>query len=565
MDTYQAELTRAERTLSRNQDLRTAASLEVDAGGRGVYDARFRARRQALILGVAVVLVLLIVCANVATLLLSRAAGRRKEIAVRLSVGGTRGRLVRQLVTEGVVLSTLGGAFGLLVGRIAQPLLPFGQTAPFDWRVFAFVAVLSLATGMVFSLVPAVRATGLELSGALKEHSRSVMQSRTLLSKSLLVAQVAVSLVLLTGAGLLLKTVTNLREVGVGFNPERVLLFQVNPGTSGYDPEQSAVVFDRIAAGLHGIPGVRSASLSRMAFLTGRTWSGTVYVQGRVDADRFSSHMMSVSPEFFETMEIPLLTGRLFEPQDRAEAPGVAVINATAARDLFGTENAIGRRFGFSPEENAELEIVGVVRDVKYANVRVAAPPTTYRSTVQSPLSTGNFVVRTVGAPDALIGTVRDTVQRIDPRLPLRNVTTQAAEIEERLSDDRLFALAYTAFGGLATLLAAIGLFGLASYSVTQRTNEIGIRMALGADASAVARLVLRDSLVLVVVGVVVGIGGVLLAGRLVASLSFELAPTDPLTILQAAAVLVGVATIAGYLPARRAARVDPMVALQDA
>ena len=250
--------------------------------------------------------------------------------------------------------------------------------------------------------------------------------------------------------------------------------------------------------------------------------------------------------------------------QDSREAPAVVLINATAARELFGDENPLGRRSGFSPEERDELEIIGVVQDVKYRTVRDAAPPTTYRSTVQSPLADATFIVRTAGPPSALTIAVRDAVQRIDPTLPLIDISTQAAEIEERFSEERLFALAYTSFGGLATLLAAIGLFGLASYNVTQRTNEIGIRMALGAETSSVARMVLSESLVLVAIGLVVGIGGVLLAGRLVASLLFELAPTDPLTIAQAVVVLVSVAAFAGYLPARRAARVNPLVALQD-
>ncbi len=563
IDAYVDGLTPEELTQSRNQNLTDVPGLLVDSGRQGVYDASPGSSRQALILGVVVVLVLLIVCANVATLLLSRAAVRQREIAVRLSVGATRSRLIRQLVTESVLLSMLGGALGVPIAYAARQLLPFGQTTPFDWRVFAFVAAVSLATGLVFSLVPALRATRLELSGALKEHSRSVALSRTLLSRTLLVAQVAVSLVLLVGAGLFLKTLANLRGVDVGFNPSGLLLFQIDPTRSGYDPEESVALSDRLTDALRAIPGVQSVSRTRMALLAGGAWTSTLWVEGGDEGH--NSHMMSVSPEFFETMEIPLLTGRAFEAQDRADAAGVAVINETTARELFGRENPLGRRVGFSREERDELEIVGVVRDANYQSVRDAAPPTTYRSAVQSPL-VGNawFVARTAGSPDALTSAVRDADQRIDPRLPITNVSTHAAEVEERLSDERLYALAYTSFGGLATLLAAIGLFGLASYNVTQRTNEIGIRMALGAQASGVARMVMRESLVLVVVGVVAGVGGVLLAGRLVASLLFELAPTDPATIAQAAAVLILVSAVAGYLPARRAVRVDPLVALQD-
>ena len=387
-------------------------------------------------------------------------------------------------------------------------------------------------------------------------------QSRSLLSRTLLVAQVAVSLTLLVGAGLFMKTVANLRDVDVGFNPMNVLLFQIDPTQSGYDPEQSVDLYDRIADDLRMIPGVRSVARSQLALLSGGVWTSTLYVEGR--DDREDSHMMTVSPEFFDTMVIPLLTGRTFEAQDRPDAPEVAVINATAARELFGTDNPIGRRFGFSHEERGELEIIGVVRDTKYNQVREAAPVTTYRSAVQRPLGNATIAVRTSGAPEVLTSVVRETVQRIDPRLPIRNVSTQADEIEERFSDERLYALAYTAFGGLATLLAAIGLFGLASYNVTQRTNEIGVRMALGAQPSGITRMVLAESMVLVAVGVATGVGTVLLAGRLVASLLFELAPTDPATVVQAVAALICVAAFASYLPARRAARVDPMVALQD-
>jgi predicted permease len=563
LDAYVDGLAPEERSRSRNQDLTTVAGLLVDSASRGLYDASQRASRQALILGVVVGLVLLIVCANVATLLLSRATSRQKEIAVRLSVGATRRRLIGQLMTESVLLSLLGGALGVLVGLAARRLLPFAQTTAFDWRVFAFVATLSLATGVVFSLVPALRATRVDVSGALKEHSRSVAQSRTVLSKTLIVAQVAVSLVLLVGAGLFMKTLGNLRQVDIGFNPNNVLLFRVDPMQSGYTPDESPAVFDRVADGLRNIPGVEAVSLSRMTLLSGSTWSSTMHLEGGAQ-DGFSTHMMSVSADFFETMEIPILAGRGFEPQDREDAPGVIVLNTTAARELFGNENPLGRRVGFSPEENAELEVVGIVQDVKYSSMRTAAPPTAFRSTMQSPPRAASFVVRTAGSPETLTPAVRDTVRRIDPTLPLRDVSTQSAEIEERLSDERLYALAYTSFGGLATLLAAIGLFGLSSYNVTQRTNEIGIRMALGAEASGVARMVMRESLVLVVVGVAAGVGGVMIAGRLVASLLYDLAPTDPITIAQAAAMLICVSAVAGYLPARRAARVDPLVALQD-
>ena len=326
---------------------------------------------------------------------------------------------------------------------------------------------------------------------------------------------------------------------------------------SGYDPEESVALYARIGDRVRVLPGVRSVTMAQTALLGGGVWKSTVYVEGQTGAGH-GAHMMTVAPSFFDTMEIPLLTGRGFEHRDDRDAPRVAVINAAAAMELFGTDDAVGRRFGFQPEERGEIEVVGVVRDTRYDDLRDAAPPTVFRSAIQSPLRSATFAVRTAGPPNALTPAVRESIRQIDPRLPIMNVTTQTAAIEERLSDERLFAVAYASFGGLATLLAAIGLFGLASYTVTRRTGEIGIRMALGASSTGIAWMVLRQSLVLVAGGVAAGVGSVLLAGRLVASLIHGLAPTDPITILQAAAVLAGMAAAAAYLPARRVARRPP-------
>ena len=551
-----------ERGLARNRSRSAEPRLLVSSGRQGLYDASPRSSGQALVLGVVVALVLLIVCANVATLLLSRAASREREVAIRMSVGATRGRLVRQLVTESLLLSAAGGTIALPVAWAARRLLPFGQASPFDWRVFAFAGALSLAAGIAFSLVPALRATRADPAGALKEQSRSMALSRSRLSRALIVAQVAVSLALLVGAGLFLKTLANLRGVDVGFNPEQVLLFQLDSTRSGYDPEESVALYARIGDRLRTLPGVRSVTMAQTALLGGGVWMSTVHVEGQTGGQ--GTHMMTVAPGFFDTMEIPLLAGRGFEPRDDADAPRVAVINAAAATELFGTDDAVGRRFGFDPEERGEVEVVGVVRDTRYNDLRGAAPPTVFRSAVQSPLRSATFAVRTAGPPNTLTPAVRESIREIDPRLPIMNVTTQTAAIAERMSAERLYAVAYASFGGLATLLAAIGLFGLASYTVTRRTGEIGIRMALGAPSTGIAWMVLRESLVLVATGVAAGVGAVLLAGRLVASLIHGLAPTDPVTIVQAATLLAVIAAAAAWLPARRAARVDPLTALQD-
>ena len=555
-------LTEEERGRARNRNRSAEPRLLVDSGRQGLYDANPRSSGQALVLGVVFTLVLLIVCANVATLLLSRAVSRQREVAIRMSLGATRGRLIRQLVTESLFLSSAGGMLALTLAWAARRLLPFGQANPFDWRVFAFAGGLSLAAGIVFSLVPALRATRADPAGALKEQSRSVTLSRSRLSRALIVAQVAVSLALLVGAGLFLKTLANLRGVDVGFNPEQVLLFQMDSTRSGYDPEESVALYARIGDRVRALPGVRSVTIAQTALLAGGVWKSTVHVEGQTGAGHVA-HMMTVAHGFFDTMEIALLAGRGFEPRDDGVALRIAVINAAAATELFGTDDAVGRRFGFQSEERGEIEVVGVVRDTRYDDLRGAAPPTVFRSAVQSPLRSATFAVRTAGPPNALTPAVRESIRQIDPRLPIMNVTTQTAAIEERLSDERLIAVAYASFGGLATLLASIGLFGLASYTVTRRTGEIGVRMALGAPSTGIAWMVLRESLVLVAAGVAAGVGTVLLAGPLVASMIHGLAPTDPVTIVQAAALLAGIAGAAAYLPARRAARVDPLTALQ--
>ena len=551
------------RRLARNRERSTEPRLLVSSGRQGLYDANPRSSGQALVLSVVVTLVLLIVCANVATLLLSRAAAREREVAIRMSVGATRGRLIRQLLTESLLLSAAGGMLALPVAWAARRLLPFGQASPFDWRVFAFAGGLSLAAGIAFSLVPALRATRADPSDALKEQSRSVTLARSRLSRALIVAQVSVSLVLLVGAGLFLKTLSNLRGVDVGFNPEQVLLFQLDSARSGYDLDESVALYARIGDRVRALPGVRSVTMAQTALLGGGVWISTVHIEGQTGAGH-GTHVMTVAPGFFDTMEIPLLAGRGFEPRDDGDAPRVAVINAAAATELFGTDDAAGRRFGFDPEERGEIEVVGVVRDTRYDDLRGAAPPTVFRSALQSPLRAATFAVRTAGPPNALTPAVRESVRQLDPRLPIVNVTTQTAAIEAHLSDERLYAVAYASFGGLATLLAGIGLFGLASYTVTRRTGEIGVRMALGAPSTRIAWMVLRESMVLVAAGVAAGVGTVLLAGRLVASLIHGLAPTDPVTILQAITLLAGIAAAAACLPALRAARVDPLTALQD-
>ncbi len=561
-ESYAAELSAEEREFDRNQNRTAIPDLEIASAERGIYDHHERTSRGLWITGVVVVLILLIVCANVANLLLSRATLRQKEISIRLSMGATRLRLIRQLLTESVLLSGLGAGLGLLVAYWSRQLLPLGQDSPLDWRVFAFTVAVAVITGLVFGIIPALRATQLDLASSVKEQSRSVSQSRTLLGKSLLVVQVALSLVLLIGAGLFLRTLQNLRDVDVGFDTQNLLLITVNAGVNQYDEERIQGLYEQMQEAFQAIPGVLNVSLSQTALLAGSTWSSNIHVEGGESGDDLNTYMMRVSPEFFETLGIPILVGRGFSRQDKEGAPRVALVNQAAAQEFFGEESPLGRRFGFSPETRREVEVVGVVADTKYRSIREAAPPTVYQSYLQNSSSRVTFGLRTALPTEAMTPAVREAVRRIDPNLPISEVSTQAAEVEERFEEERFFAQVFSLFGALALLLACIGLFGLMSYNVVRRTNEIGIRMALGAEPRRVVGMVLRESMLLVLVGSVMGLAAAVAAGRLVSSLLYGLAPTDPFSIAGALLVMALVSGVAGYLPARGASRVDPMTAL---
>ncbi len=456
----------------------------------------------------------------------------------------------------------MGAGLGLLVAFWSRQLLPTENSPPLDWRVCAFTAGVGVLTGLIFGIIPALRATKVDMASSAKENSRSVSHSRTLLGKSLLVAQVAMSLVLLIGAGLFVRTLQNLRNVKVGFNTRNLLLVSVDAGVNQYDEDRTEGLFGEMQEAFQAIPGVRAVSLSATALLSGSTWINTVHVDQGESTEGQSAHMMTVSPEFLETLEIPVLVGRGLTRQDNRDSPQVALINQTAARDFFGEESPLGRRFGFSPEDRKELEVVGVIGDTKYSNIRDEAPPTVFRPYLQNSFSSVTFELRTGLEARSLVPQVREAVRRIDPKLPLRNVSTQAEEVEERFAQERFVSQAFSLFGVLALVLACIGLFGLMSYSVVRRTNEIGIRMALGAEPWKVIWMVLRESKLLVLIGSIVGLAGSLAAGRFIASLLYELAPTDPMSIAGALLLMVLVSGLAGYLPARRASRVDPMVAL---
>jgi predicted permease len=570
LDSYLKGLNDAERATSRNRDRTRVPHLLAEPGARGIYDVNNNDLQAATILTVVVALVLLIVCANVANLLLSRATTRQKEISVRLSLGATRARLVRQLLTESLLLAAIGGGLGMVVAYWGRALMPTfqGQAPPLDWKVLIFVAAVTLLTGVLFGIVPALRGTAVNVNAALKETSRGVVGGRSLVGKALLVVQVAISLVLLVGAGLFLQTLSNLRRVDVGFDPQNLVLFRINPSLIRYDEKRIAPFYTDLLTRLGTLPGVRGAAMSQPALLSGSINSTSIFVQGRSypqgrQADLNNSiNRLVISPNFFDVMGIPVVAGRGFTERDTATSPKVVVINEAAGRKYFPGENPLGHHFGSNPETVADLEVVGVLRDAKYNSVRDEAPPTMYQPYLQTRLFNATVEVRTAMAPAGAMTAIREAVRQIDPNLPVTDVSTQIEQVEKRFQQEKLFAQAYALFGGVALLLASIGLFGLMSYSVARRTNEIGIRMALGAQRVDVLGLVMRESMLLVAIGVVAGLTLALLAARLVTTLLYGLPPRDPITMAAAVAVMAAVSALAGYLPARRASRVDPMVAL---
>jgi len=541
--------------------------LLVESGSRGLFDTAPQAIRASQILTIVVALILVIVCANVANLMLSRATTRRREISVRLSMGATRTRLIRQLITESLILSTAGGILGLAVNQWGRALLldlraisaDMGTLPPLDWRVFAFVFALTLFTALAFGLAPALRATQIDLNAALKENSRSMSIQRSALSKGLLIAQVAVALVLVVGAGLFLQTVRNLRNVAVGFNPQNVLTFHLSlraiPLTSDFSARISSLS-DRIVEKVGSIPGVLSIGGSNYPFWQSRFMNQRpIYIEG--GSEPVVSNVIGITPGFFETMQVPLLSGRTMKTFDLVRPIKSVVINETAARRFFNGQDAVGRRIGVA--QNPGLwEVVGVVGNASYGDVR--NPP---EALMYMPGRQTTFVARTEGDPMALASSIRDTVHEIDPAIPITEITTETELMEGRIQAERLFARFYTLFGVLAMLLAAIGLFGLMSYNVVRRTNEIGVRIALGAQREDVVGMVMRDGLSLVVIGIVIGIVGALLLSRLLASQLYGLAEHDVVSIAAAVGLLLAVSAAAAYLPARHASRVDPLSALR--
>jgi predicted permease len=552
---------------------------ELMPAGNGLAELREQFSEPLHILMAIVGLVLLIACANVANLLLARAAARQKEIAIRLALGAGRLRLIRQLLTESVLLAVLGGLLGLLFAhRGADYLVSFipQNGAPItlhfspDLRVLGFTVALSLLTGILFGLAPALRATGLDLNPVLKDDARGFGggRSRLRLGRLLVVAQVAISLVLLIGAGLFVRSLQKLRGIDTGFDRNNILLFTINAYGTDYRDARLATLYRDLLERVSFIPGVRSASLSGYSPLSGSSQGRRIAVPGfaHQSEEDWSIGVNWVGPNYFETMGISLVAGRAFSTVDNERAPRVVVISESVARYYFPNVNPLGRRITVSqPPEGGECEVVGVVKDAKFQSLRGENRRLVYLSHLQGPpWKLMTFALRTEGNPSGLIAAARNEVRAVGKDIPITEVKTLAAQIDETLAQERLVATLAGFFGLLALLLSCLGLYGIMAYAVARRTREIGIRMALGAQPGNVLWQVMRETLALVLIGVVTGLPAAMTAARLIPIPLFELTASDPLTIAMATALLIAVAGPAGYLPARRAARVDPLVALRS-
>jgi predicted permease len=558
----------------------------------GLAGTRTQYSNPLYVLMLAVGVILLIACANVAGLMLVRAAGRRKEMTVRLALGAGRTRIVRQVLTESVMLSTLGGALGILFAYWGAHAIisfvssnqprPLGFAIGVDLRVLGFTIAISLITGILFGIAPAFRSARIDLAPTLKdgEGSSASMghggKKWLSMSNALVVAQVALAMVVLVGAGLLVRTLQNLRSIDIGFDSHNILVFGINPELVGYKGAQVDSFYRDLQGRLSEMPGVKSASYSMGPLLSGGLMITIFHWPGTPEDQISETDTLGVGPNFFETLHIPFLAGRDFNASDfklaasnsgaaPTSAPTPVIVNQAFVEKYLGKENPIGKRFGQSAGSaygppNPGNEIIGVVRDTKYNDLRREI-----HAMMFTPQSAGgaSFELRTAADPRAILPGVRAIVAQVNTNLPLFDVKTESEQIDRLLFQERLVARLSSFFGLLALVLACVGLYGLLSYEVSRRTREIGIRMALGAERESVLKLVLRQGIALAVVGAAVGIGVALGVTRYLTSMLYDVHANDPLTMIAVAVLLTLVALTACYIPARRAMRVDPMVALR--
>ena len=548
----------------------------VDGSG-GISGLRVLYSKPLHMLMAIVGMVLLIACANVGSLLLSRAASRKAEISLRMALGATRRRIIRQLLTESMLLALIGGVCGVLLAQWGVTVLVslVAPEAPLDTRpdvqILVFTMGVSVLAGILFGLVPAIQASRTDLSSAMKEKSRTAHGFwRVSLSAALVVMQVGLSMVLLTGAGLFARSLAKLQSEDVGFDRTNMLLVSIDPRLAGYKPAELAGLYQQVLERVSTVPNVQAVTVSTYSPFSGHQRTSSIKIPGFTPEPGQEPLVedMLTGPKYAQTLGVPLIQGRDIEVRDTASGPRVALVNETFVERYLKGQNPIGRTFTFDDQTDngADLEIVGVIGDVKSQDTREPVIPAVYRPILQiqdQSAYTVNIQIRTNGDPTSVAAPVRQMINQIDDKLPIYDVMSMQEQIRDKLNQDRLIAQLVSFFGALALILACIGLYGVMAHGVARRTNEIGIRMALGAKGGNIARMVLRETLVLVVAGLALGIPAALLLARLIAAQLFGLSPTDPLTLIAAAIVLTVVALLAGYIPARRASRVDPLTALR--
>ena len=569
-------------TATTPKDAATLPELALEPGATGLDSLRRLYSQPLYVLMTMVGLILAIACANLANLLLSRAAARRREMAVRLSLGAGRWRIVRQMLTESVLLAVTGGAMGLFVAfagvRLITWLMANGREnftlhAALNWPVLGFTFALSVACGLVFGLAPALQSTKADFTPALKE-GRSQGRVRTgrrfepRLGHVLIVAQMAVSLVLVIGAGLFIRSLSTLHSIDVGFNRQNILLVNINGRQGGYRDAALARFYSGLLDRFREIPGVRAATASHLPLVARYVNNPEVTIPGRPSSPRAATMCLNVDPAFLETMEIPIVLGRGLQRGDLA-APSVAVVNEKFASTFFAGENPLGRQFvlGGGPDDHAvSLTIAGVSRNAHYTSLQESDEPVVYVPYTQNVADLRGlyFELRTSGDPFGAVSAVRRIVHDASSEVSITEVTTQALRIEQTISQERTFANLGACFAVLALLIACVGLYGAMAYAVARRTGEIGIRMALGAQRRRIIAMVLRESCALTAAGLLIGYGAAHFTASLVASFLYGIQPNDPLAVTAAIAILLSAALAAGYVPAWRASRIDPAVALRN-
>jgi predicted permease len=573
LDVELASATRSTMTVKPNE---TTPHLVLADGSRGLNIAGHMFKKPVYVLMSLTGFVLLLACANIASLLLARGAHRQREMSLRLAMGAGRGRVLRQLLTESLLLACIGGAGGLLFGYVGRNVIPrllgnaWDQNSvgvPMDWGVFGFCAGVTIFAGILFGLAPAWTAARAEVSSSLKEGAHTATRRRTGSGGKAIVAfQIALSTLLVIGAGLFLRTVYALNSIDVGFRTDHLILFEIAPPVQRYGKGKDVQLHQRLESGFAALPGVEGVAPGWIAYMADNMANDDFVPEGDKDDGHHggAEDVNITGVGFFQTMGIPIVAGRGFGPEDTASSPKVAVINQALARERFPNVNPIGKRFRTDNGTHDWVQIVGICGNSNYSSLRAAAPPQFFMPYVQQAEVGGmTYAIRTQQRPDELIPALRGVVQKQDRDLPIIDMRTQQEQIAATMQQERMFAALTTGFGVLALALACVGIYGIMAYSVANRSNEIGIRLALGAQPGQVRGMILRESGWLAGAGVVVGVAAALALTRLVKSMLFGVQPWDPATLAAGGLLLLGVALAASWIPARRAAGVQPMDALR--